>query len=345
MTAPVYVTQQDVARRAKVHQTTVSLVFRNHPSIPAETREAVLRAAKQLGYKRHPLLAALMSTRLRVSPSTGSPVLAFLTDFDGANRWKESPTAVQMFDGAQARATELGFRLEVFWLGDPSVRPARLAEILKARNIHGVLLAPTHQPRGLLRFDFEPFATVGLGVSSETSGMLSVTHDHFSAMHTALLQCEQMGFRRPAIVLTMAANDIVRDKWLGAHALYTGNGRTLNRLPTWVTPFEPVKLENWLRKVKPDVLVGTFDDRFRPWLRSKGYRVPGDLALISLSLPVGEKFYAGIYQRSPVIGARAVDLLIGALNHNDSGLLPMRQVLQVEGEWRSGPSLPTPALG
>ena len=338
--SPSYVTQQQVAKKAKVHQTTVSLVFRNHPSIPAETRDAVLAAAAALGYKRHPLLAALMSTRLRLSPSTGSPVLAFLTDFDRGDRWKESPTAVQMFEGARARAQELGFRLEVFWLGDPAVRPVRLAEILKARNIHGVLLAPTHQPRGLLAFDFAPFATVGLGVSSETSAMLSVAHDHFGGMHTALQRCMEAGRRRVAVVLTMAANEIVRDKWLAAHALYCGPGHSLARLPVWHAPFDPAKLGAWLRQHRPDAIVGTFDDGFRTWLKGASHKVPRELALVSLSLPVDDQYHAGIYQRSPTIGARAVDLLIGALNHNESGLLAMRQVLQIEGEWRSGPSLP-----
>src|SRR3954469_21743111 len=37
-----YVTQRHVAQRAGVHQTTVSLVLRNHPSVPAATRERVL---------------------------------------------------------------------------------------------------------------------------------------------------------------------------------------------------------------------------------------------------------------------------------------------------------------
>src|SRR4051812_17574522 len=104
-----YITQRDVARRAGVHQTTVSLVLRNHPSVPAETRDRVLAAVKQLGYKRHPFLAALMSSRMRLTSGPGNPILAFFTDFDSPDRWKESPTAVEMFEGARARAQELGF--------------------------------------------------------------------------------------------------------------------------------------------------------------------------------------------------------------------------------------------
>jgi LacI family transcriptional regulator len=337
--ASAYVTQQDVAKRASVHQTTVSLVFRNHPSVPAATRERVLAAARELGYRKHPLLAALMSTRLRLTPGTGNSVLAFLTDFDQRDRWKESPTAVEMYAGAKSRAQELGFRIETFWLGNPEIRPARLAEILTTRNIHGLLLAPTHQPRGFFAFNFAPFAVVGLGMSSETSAVLTVAHDHFGGMRTALQQCIKAGRRRIGVMLNIAANEIVRSKWLAAYALIGDSTDALTRLPVWQEAFSPTRLKLWLTKHRPDALVGTFDQRMPAFLAANGYQVPEDIALVELSIRADEKYYAGMYQRSETIGRRAVDLLVGSLNHNDSGLLPMRQILEIEGEWRHGPSM------
>ncbi len=53
-------TMSDIARLAEVSRTTVSFVLNNHTSsasIPAETKERVLEAAKQLSYR--PNLAAL----------------------------------------------------------------------------------------------------------------------------------------------------------------------------------------------------------------------------------------------------------------------------------------------
>jgi DNA-binding LacI/PurR family transcriptional regulator len=336
-----YVSQGDVAKRAGVHQTTVSLVFRNHPSVPAETRERVMRVAREMGYKKHPLLAALMSTRLRVSPGPGNPVLAFLTDFERRDRWQESPTAVAMLAGARQRAQQLGYRVEIFWAGDPEVRPARLAEILKARNIHGLLLAPTHAPRALLQFDFGPFAVVGLGVSDETSSILSVAHDHFNGMTLAIRQAAMSGRQRLGVCLTIPANERVRERWLAAHALATKPNGTLARLPAWEGPIAEAAFAKWLKTHKPDALIGTFDRKVLPHLRSLGYDMPDDLAMVALSVLEDERFYAGIDQRSTDIGGRAVDLLVGALNHNEAGLLPMHQVLHIEGAWQPGKSLPT----
>jgi hypothetical protein len=63
--------------------------------------------------------------------------------------------------------------------------------------------------------------------------------------------------------------------------------------------------------------------------------------MVALSVTGDERFYAGVDQRSEIIGSRAVDLLVAALNHNESGLLPMHQVLHIEGAWRPARSLPS----
>jgi LacI family transcriptional regulator len=170
--------------------------------------------------------------------------------------------------------------------------------------------------------------------------LLSVAHDHFSGMRTALQHCIEAGRKRTALILTVEANEIVRDKWLAAYRLLSGPGRPLAQLPVWQGPFHAARLRSWLTECRPDALVGTFDDRLRSLVQAAGRRVPEDVALASVCLRRSERFHAGIYERSTVIGARAVDLVVSALNHNESGPLPMRQALHIEGEWRHGPSMP-----
>jgi len=57
------VTMRQVATRAGVHSTTVSLALRNHPSLPVETRERLQALAKEMGYRPDPMLGALMHYR------------------------------------------------------------------------------------------------------------------------------------------------------------------------------------------------------------------------------------------------------------------------------------------
>src|ERR1700761_8375912 len=58
-------TMRDVAARAGVSQTLVSLVLRNAPGASAETRERVLRAAADLGYRPDTAAQVLRRTRSR----------------------------------------------------------------------------------------------------------------------------------------------------------------------------------------------------------------------------------------------------------------------------------------
>jgi LacI family transcriptional regulator len=58
-----HVTLQDVADRAGVHRSTVALALRDHPRIPADTRELIRALAEKLGYRKNPLVAALMRSR------------------------------------------------------------------------------------------------------------------------------------------------------------------------------------------------------------------------------------------------------------------------------------------
>lgn len=52
------VTIEDIARHSSASITTVSMVLRDKPGIGADTRQRVLRAARELGYHRRPMTAA-----------------------------------------------------------------------------------------------------------------------------------------------------------------------------------------------------------------------------------------------------------------------------------------------
>src|SRR4051794_8013672 len=88
--SPNRVTLRDIARKAGVHFSTVSLALRDHPRIPAETRERLRQLARKLGYVADPLLASLSSYRSKRRGEQFRSSLAWITNYPTAHGWKQA---------------------------------------------------------------------------------------------------------------------------------------------------------------------------------------------------------------------------------------------------------------
>src|SRR5690606_38068693 len=109
-------TMRDIAARVGVHQTTVSLALRHHPSIPEHTRERIVAAAKEIGYRPNPLLNAFNFHRVAGHPVKGAPVLAMVFDARMHPRSTEHEYPRLLFQAARDTARGRGYQLEPFVL-------------------------------------------------------------------------------------------------------------------------------------------------------------------------------------------------------------------------------------
>jgi LacI family transcriptional regulator len=98
-------------------------------------------------------------------------------------------------------------------------------------------------------------------------------------------------------------------------------------------------LTRWVARYKPDVVISIGWAIYR-WLVSNGFSVPEDLSFAQLSLDGKYKDIAGIDQKSPLLGATAVDLVIDQLFRNEYGIPERPKMVLLDGEWKSGPSAP-----
>ncbi|MFE6735386.1 LacI family DNA-binding transcriptional regulator [Microbacterium sp. NPDC057650] len=118
-------TSHDVARAAGVSQSTVSFVFTGRAGISDATREKVLRAASDLGYRPN-LAARAMRTR-----RTGR--LAIVVPIASA-------IPLTLIPGAVAAAAQAGYVVEVVSLPqDPDARSERVTEVQDSGQYEGVL--------------------------------------------------------------------------------------------------------------------------------------------------------------------------------------------------------------
>lgn len=120
---------EDVAARAGVSRALVSLVMRGSPKVSEQRRQAVLRAAEELGYSPHAMARSLASRT--------STVLGVLVS-DLRNAF-----FAEVIDGLDATARDSGFDLIMNTGGRSATREARaLTSLLSFRPAGVALLSP-----------------------------------------------------------------------------------------------------------------------------------------------------------------------------------------------------------
>ena len=133
-----------IAKLAGVHKATVSRALRNHPTIPAHTRERIQEIAKQEGYRPNPLVAMYQAQARSSRPMAMQSSLAWLNDYPNTSCWHDFPWLRGYLKGARERCEARGFRLEEISIGGASTNSGaevvRISEILRHKGIFGVIL-------------------------------------------------------------------------------------------------------------------------------------------------------------------------------------------------------------
>ncbi len=336
------VTQQDIARRAGVHRATVSMAFKGHPNIPPATRERILKIAGELGYVPDPMLSALAAYRNRQRPATYHGTLAWLVNSAYGFDWRDRtlrPHFSDYFEGASAQAKRYGFQLEVFDFNAPRLTPARLASILLARGVSGVLLCPQPRPETNLEFPWQNFSAVTFGYSLATPQLHTVSATQYRAMRQTVHELRRLGYRRIGLALD-GDHDLRTDhNYLAGYLVeehLASGGKPVPLLSAPYTDWRAVT--QWLRTHRPDAVV-TGNYHFLDVLRSLGRRVPGEIGLACPLLPSADTELAGVVENSVEIGSVAVDFLIGMIHRQERGIPTNPQRIHVEGRWLSGKTL------
>lgn len=335
-------TLQDVADRARVHRSTVALALRDHPRIPTATREKIQAIAVRLGYRINPFVAALMQSR-RTGKAVRHATLAFVTNYPTRYGWRpEHHDRPDFFPGAVQRALELGYNLEHLWLGEPGMTPERFSRILATRGISGLIIARMPPGQHSLELPWERFSSVALGLTLRSPRLHHVTENHFDTAWQAMQQCFDRGYRRVGFVFT-EANDSPRvgDRWLGAYLLQQLKRPRSDRLQLCPgAPTDAAQFAAWFRRTRPDSLLVTHAAPALEWLDKLGFRVPRDVGLVELqdNPHLGS---TGVYYNPVKIGALAVDMLVGLLHRNETGLPADQNEIILSGEWREGSTLPS----
>jgi LacI family transcriptional regulator len=334
---------RDVAVRAGVTAATVSLSLRGSSEISAATRARVCEIARTMGYRQNPLVRVLMrSRRRRNAADQDRPVLAYVTGFPTRQGWRTvtTPVFLQMFEGARAQAEQYGYQLQEFWLHEADMTPRRFAEMLHARGIHGLIVAPLPAANMRLDLPWTDFAAVALGTTLVQPALHRVANDLFHSMLVAMEETYRLGYRRIGLALRTTVNEKVQRRWLAAYLLAERDLPGLARIePLLAEPLNEAAFRSWFERERPDAIVATSPHDILQWLKAWGWRVPADVGVVSLSAPhIGDPM-SGICQHAERMGACAVDLLVSLLERNELGVPAAADSLLVDGTWNPGRTL------
>jgi LacI family transcriptional regulator len=167
------------------------------------------------------------------------------------------------------------------------------------------------------------------------------------------------GYRRVGFVMHRGWDHAVDHLWTAGYLCEQQVLAARERMPAHLFP-EPEPVERWLNESKsevlpePDAFVEWFE-KYRPeviiskasfvlpLLRKMGLSVPRDVAFVDVFLDDFSGKTAGVKQNHTTVGALAVEILAGQLQHNKYGVPEIPTTTYVEGTWHNGASCPMPA--
>jgi len=338
-------TIEDVARAAGVHHSTVSRALRRSPSIPASTRERIEAVARDLGYRPDPLLSALANRKQLGEAPAYRATLAWMTNFDTARGWASRVHIRGYYEGAKARAEQLGFVIDEIWSRESGQSSAGLSRLLRARGIKGILLPPQPVPHTHIQLGWSDFAAVSFGSTLTRPHLHTVGHDHYRSLAKLVRHLAAVGFRNPAFFYEQEIDERVEGTWTAGFR----HGMELAGLPAAraLHPLRKIDTEAIvarIKKEKPDILLVNHSlwRLLAPKVEAAGLRVPEKMSIAVVTVPDSNEELGGVTENSARMGAMAVDLLSGLLQRGDYGLprRPFRMV--VEGEYTAGRTIVPP---
>ncbi len=331
------VTQRDIARKAEVSHVTVSLALRGDPSIPEKTRKRIEKIAKLLEYSPDPLLTALASYRSQNRPASYHANIGWLMSSPHAGKLGWGDFGLY-YKGAEARAKQLGYVLdEINVLGDHKDYKW-LHRLLDARNITGVILAPSHIGGADFGFDFSHYSAVRIGYSYRSPILHTVANSQFRTVLIAMQKVVALGYRRIACILTEDLDERTSWQFLGGYLA----GQHLVPRKDWIEPFYTVPTMDptqafyeWVVKNRVECFIAPGYVKLYENLIQRGLKI----GYADTQVLEDDDFFGGIHQNSRQVGVAAVDQLVSMMHRNDIGVPAIPSQLLIEGSWREGKTL------
>ena len=340
-------TIRSIALAAKVSNCTVSRALRGDTHLSAGTRERIQGLAHEMGYQINAYVSSWMAhVRSSKTDISHQGCLAYLNCLKTNSPLTAFDTPRRQLSGATARASELGYRIEQLAVYRDALTAPRIHQILHARAIKGILLPVSGQFEAI-NLPFDLYACVAIGHQITNPAVHFTSADHHTMICKACDELAKLGYRRTGLVIP---DDTDRRLELRPSSAYLGWQHRLpkaRQIPILMQDGDVGDTEKrfveWCRRYRVDSLLGIDASSGVKSIRTvaeRNFRVPEEIALVTLDWHNAKAGVAGIDQQHELVGAAAVDILVHMLNNNVYGIPDTPRTTLVEGVWRPGASAP-----
>ncbi|HEX8310910.1 MAG TPA: LacI family DNA-binding transcriptional regulator [Chthoniobacteraceae bacterium] len=350
MPLPRPVTLAAIAQATGFSRMTVSRVLQNRPGHSAESRSAILKTARKLGWRPDPVLSIHMA-HIRMSDAKKFQAMIALGHFfNDDHGWKEAlrsfPTLRRRTEEVIRYGESLGYRVEEFAVGPSPAECRALARMLRNRGFVGIIFQSPHHPGTHLEFPLRDLAASTFAYNLAGPRVHRATGDFYNMALDAARRLAARGYRRISIAFQRGNEARVNHLWRAAILVHQSEQPPEDRVPIFLTDrldengFQAFRV--WTDEHRPDAIMST-DHIFREWLERAGYGVPRDVGFVDLDWSPEKGDSSGIDQMHEQHGRATVDVIVGQLSRRETGEPEVPRIVLIPGLWREGDSLKSPA--
>ena len=339
------ITVRDIAEEVGLHFTTVAEALRGSSRIKEATRLRVEEAAQRLGYRPDPILSALSAYRSSNMRRSFQGVLVWINGFPEKDFFIQDQSLHgfygDCYKGALERAQVLGYKLEIFWMGQKRMSGKRASNILKARNILGVIVGPMPEMTSNIDLEWESFNSLRIGYSLTDSRITNVISDQFANTQWAFQRLMEDGFKRIGFACPRYLDNRVSNKFSGAYLSMIYRHYRKPPIPMFLDEKkegDPEAFLAWYEKYRPEVILAGGRSVYYRVLSEAGIQIPERVQFVSLHCEYMRSPVAGISQNGKAVGTVAVDHLVGMIQHFKIGLESHPKTTTILGRWVEGKS-------
>jgi LacI family transcriptional regulator len=334
----------DVARRAGVSTATVSLALNDHPRISSATKKRIRRLCRTMNYRPNAAARALAEQKQKTRSAGGAYIgtLGLLEHAERAALRKTASHAKKIDALVVDACRRAGYKLDHFIIGETAEDHRAVSRVLEARGIRGILIHGANLPVSGWALDWGRLAAVVYSGSTHERFIHNVMTSSYQDVYDAMFRIQKMGYRRPGFVL-FGHNHV--DYWLAGYAYAIKTQGMKNAVRELMLPehgdqtASAHRLEQWVARDRPDVILSHDATRMIDLCAQIGVRIPEDLGLFCVDVMPGRETVSGFLQHRSAAYRIMVDLVHGMLQRNEIGPPEQPYLVQIPTSMNEGTTL------